>query len=84
VTLTDIPCSANSPQKFARKVMSQVFSKREMASGLFKKVGQSAKQELSPNRCSLIMSKLCVLFVENKPIARTFGGVNMQIEAEFI
>jgi hypothetical protein len=29
VTLTELPCSANSPQKYARKVMSQVFSDLE-------------------------------------------------------
>ena len=49
--------SKTSPQKYARKVLSQLFSKEELSHCIFKKVGPTTRQELSPNRCSVLESK---------------------------
>ncbi|XP_062516254.1 uncharacterized protein LOC134191650 [Corticium candelabrum] len=54
IVLTDIPCSPSSPQKYARKLLDEVYTKEEMASGLFNKIGFSTKEVLSPTRKTLI------------------------------
>ena len=61
IVLTDIPCSPSSPQKYARKLLDEVYTKEEMASGLFNKIGFSTKEVLSPTRKTLIWSK-CYLY----------------------
>ena len=56
IVLTDLLCSASPPQKYARKLLNEVYTKEEPASGLFNKVGFSAKGVLSPTRKTLIWS----------------------------
>ena len=47
IVLTDLLCSASPPQKYARKLLDEVYTKEELASGLFNKVGFSARSSFS-------------------------------------
>ena len=60
VKLTELPCSAKSPKKYARKVLTHLFSQEELAAGLYSKVGPSSRQVLSPKRSEILMSKFFV------------------------
>lgn len=57
IKLTDIYGSKSSPQKYARKVASHLFTKEELSKGICKKIGSTTREELSPGRCSVLRSK---------------------------
>ena len=61
IVLTDLPCSASPPQKYVGKLLDEFYTKEELASGLFNKVGFSSKVVLSPTRKTLIWST-CYLY----------------------
>ena len=56
--MTDVHASKSSPQKYARKVATELFTREELSEGIYKKVGPITRKELSHGRCGLITSKM--------------------------
>ncbi|XP_062509827.1 uncharacterized protein LOC134185951 [Corticium candelabrum] len=62
IDLTGIYASKTSPQKYARKVVGQLFSKKELSHSIFRKVGPTSRKELSPTRCNIVTNCLEKLY----------------------